>query len=68
MSKHPDTGSLLDPLDPEELWLIQEESAELGETDLEAEEAFRELAAAILNGGSLQIIEGDLGGLEEVLM
>lgn len=50
-----DVDSLLAFLqDLDAFWLLQEEQMELGETDFEAEEAFRELAAAIADGKPLR--------------
>jgi len=45
------------PLDPDELWLLQEELSELGElseTDSDEEETYRELALAIADGKPLR--------------
>ena len=47
-------NDLLDLLDPDLAWLIQEERAEPDETDLEVEEAYREIANAIMNGKPLR--------------
>ena len=55
-------NDLLDLLDPDLLWLIQEERADPDETDLEVEEAYREIADAIMNGIPLHASDlGDLG-------
>ena len=55
-------NDLLDLLDPDLVWLIQEERAEPDETDLEVEETYREIAAAIMNGIPLHASGlGDLG-------
>ena len=56
-------NDLLDLLDPDLLWLIQEERADPDETDLEVEEAYREIAVAIMNG--IPLHASDLGDLRE---
>jgi len=56
-------NDLLDLLDPDLLWLIQEERADPDETDLEVEEVYREIADAIMNG--IPLHASDLGDLRE---
>ena len=56
-------SDLLDLFDPDLIWLIQEERADPDETDLEVEEAYREIADAIMNG--IPLHASDLGDLRE---